>query len=537
MPNIPVRGVGEIGVVTDINPQDAPTSSWSDARNVRFAEGSLSRYSVFRKVSSSYTYAKTPVGIFNGWSNGEGYLTTVFTDGSFEELHNNTAVETKPASSGYSSDQITVSTLGGLTYVNRSNDVPYYRERPGGTGFMPIPFWSEFDRCYSLRAFKDYLIALNVSKSGIDYPGMVKWSDAVQMGAPPQSWSTLGGSSLAGENVLNDVEGRLIDGLPLGDCFMIYGEHQAYRMDYIGAPFIFSFTKMFSDQGVIARNCIVDVENKHYVFGRSDIFVTDGITRQSIVSERIQKQIYSEIDFEQVQRCFCYHDRIHGEIAFCYPSNADDSPWMLKDLEGCNRAAVFNYKFNTWTFVDIPSLVGSTEASLVSTASWEDFGTWDEATPNWSSFAGQRPRGLMLCSTGNPALAAPAQSYILDDLVKGRWPYELDANVLWPAYAEALNRDLDELGAEIIGRKLVTRIVPQYRVGDGLSSLVLKVGGAATPDGSVTWGMPKTFVGYLDTKYDTRINGRYLSMRIEIPAISYAEVSGYDITMQAIAGR
>ncbi len=538
MPTIPLRGVGQVGVVSDINPQDTPLNSWTDALNVRFAEGVVSRYSVFKNAYPGYTYAKVPVGLFNSNPNGEGHLTTVFTDGSMEELINGATLNVTPAgvTSG-TSEQITTTVLGGVSYVNLPGAGPFFRSNTGAGAYATLPGWASVDRCASLRSYKDFLIALNVTKAGIDYPGMIKWSDAAQSGAPPSNWNVTLISSLAGENVLNDIRGSLVDGLSLGVSCIVYGEYQTFRMDFIGTPFIFRTYKLFDDKGMIARNCAVLAEGKHYVFGQKDIYVHDGVSNQSLSQDRIAKRLFSELDYSQKERCFVYHDEANGEIAFCYPSVADDCVWPLVQVVGCNRAAVFNYRFNTWTFVDLPSVVGSAAALLTVSPDWESFGNWGENAQTWNDFSGNNPENLVLVSTGNETQSVLSRPYFLDNLVGGRVTAEVNAQVLWPGFAEATHRDMDELGSDLLGRKLISRLAPQFRAYTEDDSIILKIGQTKFPSGEVMWGSPKTFSGYNSDKYDLRINGRYISIRVDFPANSGADLSGYDVTMTPLSGR
>lgn len=538
MPTVPIRGVGEVGVLTDLNPQDTPLAAWTDARNMRFAEKSISRYSVFKKASSAYTYSKVPVGIFNGYANGDGYLVTVFNDGSMEQLNNSTVQSVTPdgiTSGGL--EQITTCSLGGVTYVNVPTTGPFYRSQPSDGQFVYLPTWGAANRCQSLRAYKDFLIAINVTKSGIEYGGMVKWSDATQYGVPPSNWDVTDLSSLAGETVINDLNGVLVDGYPMADSFIVYGQNQTYRMDFIGAPLVFRINKLFDDQGAIAPNCVVEVDNKHYVFGKTDIYVHDGVSKMSLATSRVSKTIFAELDYGNIARCFAYHDRTNSEIAFCYPSTDDTCVWGLSDIAGCNKAAVYNYRYDTWTFVDLPSLVGSTNIILTSVSDWDDFATWGETPQTWAAFTSTKPSNLLVASSGNPTISKAAQPYFLDNLFRGRLPNAVDFDVTWDAYAETLFRDLDEIGADLLGRKLVTKVAPQYRIWMDGDRMKLKFGQSKTPSGSVTWGPEKVFTGYDYDKYDLRTNGRYLAIRMEIPAGSYAELSGYDVDLQVIAGR
>jgi hypothetical protein len=538
MPTIPIRGVGGLGVIADVNPQDAPEIAWTDARNIRFSDGAMSRSSVYKKVDSSYVYTKQPVGTFNGWATGQGGLVTVFNDGSMEEFQGGLPVDVTPSGTlGISTEQVTSCILGGITYVNRPSDTPFYRKSPSDGAFQALTAWEYTDRCVSLRAFKDFLIALNVTKASGEYPGMIKWSDAAQIGAPPSNWDTASPSSLAGENVLNDLRGVIVDGLSLGDSFIVYGQEQTYRMDYIGSPFVFAFTMLFNDAGMMARNCAVSIEGKHYVFGRDDIYMHDGIQKITIVDKKVSKKIFSELDFNYPERCFVYEDKTTNEIMFCYPTSADDAPWALSDIAGCNRAAVFNYKDNTWYFIDLPSLISATEVQITSAANWDSFTTWGSQNDAWSVYAGTRPRSLSVCGTGNPSISKEGQSYFIDPIVNGRLPFSPDWDVLWLAYAESLHRDLDEIAPTLYGRKATGRAVPQYRVYNEDHQFAMRIGHSQGPTGDVTWSPLKTFTGHQSAKYDQRSTGRYISFRVEIPVGSYAEFSGFDLDVTVISGR
>lgn len=534
MPTVPIRGVGEVGLVTDLNPQDAPMSAWQDARNVRFAEGVLSRYSIFKNARPNYP--KTPVGVFNGSSTTDGYLVTVFSDGTVEQYSNGSATSVTPTTTtGPATDHITTTILGGVSYYNRQTDVPMYRVGVGQ--FQPIPGWSATDRCVSLRAYKDFLIALNVTLGSGQYGGMVKWSDAAQYGAPPANWDTASPSSLAGENVINDMSGPIVDGMPLADSFIIYGERSTVRMDYVGSPFIFRFQTIFDDYGVINKNAIIEHSNLHYVFGMTDFYVHDGLTRQSISDGFITDRVFSELDFSLKDRCFAYHDKVNGEIGFCYPTTDPTAQWSVADIAGCNRAAVFNYRFKTWTLVDLPSAVGATEVIMTQTSTWEDLGSWGTHPETWGSYSGTRPRNLLLTCSGNPSISKAGAAYFLDNAIKGRLSSSYDASVYWPAYALSLDKDVDDLIPDLYGRKIVSRIVPQFRLGNTDNSFSLTLGQSKAPVEDPTWGYTKTFTIDGTGKYDSRINGRYLSMRLDIAAESYVELSGYDMTIDKIAGR
>lgn len=536
---VPIRGLGEIGVISDLSPQDLPLTAWNDAINLRFADGKVSRYSSFKNVADSYSYSKTPVGVIDGGGAGdEGNMVTIFSDGTYEQFLNGglTNVTPTPAPAAING-QITGTYLGGVTYVNSGTDVPTYRTNPAAGAFTPLPGWTAGNTCGSLRAYKDFLIALDCTLSGTNYPGMVKWSNAVQAGSPPADWDTANPASLAGENVLNDIRGKLIDAKPLGSMMILYGEHQSFIMDYLGAPLVFRFTKLFEDQGAIAKNCIVDVNNTHYVFGRSDIYIHDGVSKVSIADKKVLKRVFSELDFTQRSRCFVYHDRFQSEIAFCYPSKAEEAPWPIAEVDGCNRAAVFNYVYQTWTFVDLPNAKGFLEAAITFNPQWGDLPVWNEAVQTWRSAGGAAPRLPVLIGGGNSTQSKEARPYFIDVLHRGLLGNTVDTDVLWPAFGLLDHKDMDDLGADIYGLKQINRVVPQAITGDPDGYVTFSLGTAVSLMADNVWNEVTDFYPWVSQKFDSRVNGRYLSMKWAVPAGTYGELSGFDLDLIKIAGR
>lgn len=537
MPIVPVRGVGSVGVISDVEPQDAPILAWTDSNNVRFSHGKVSRYSIPKHVLSTYQYSKVPTAIFEGGGlEGDGYLVTCFSDGTMEQLNGEVITDVTPTGTlGTSVHHFTQTQLGGVTYASRLVDVPVYRNTPSDGAFAPIPGWSVNDRCYALRSYKDFLVALHVVKSGVTYQAMVKWSDAAQFGAPPSNWDYLDDASLAGETVLNDATGPILDGKSLGRSFFIYGSEQVWRMDYVGGSFVFDFDEVFSDRGVISQNCVETQGSLHYVFGQEDIYMHDGVTPRSLVDGRNSERIFGEINREEAHRCFVYHDEYHKEIVFAYPSNGDDVVWRLEDTLGCNKAYVYNYRDGTGYFIDLPGVLDYALFSQVTAVTWATLDGWDQQDATWASFQGKRPSSVVLCSTGNGTKVA--RPYIMDDLAKGRVPNTHDPDLVWPAYAEKEFIDLDELGAQIYGNKQINGIYPQCFVTNPQDTISFDIGATPNVNFAITYSDTLTLSPWSDEKADTRVNGKYLALRFNIPQGVHANLSGYDLDVEQIAGR
>ena len=54
---IPIRNLGDAGVVTDVSPYNLPLDAYSKAVNVRFDEGKVRRAPIFRTVLSSLGFS------------------------------------------------------------------------------------------------------------------------------------------------------------------------------------------------------------------------------------------------------------------------------------------------------------------------------------------------------------------------------------------------------------------------------------------------------------------------------------------------
>ena len=121
----------------------------------------------------------------------------------------------------------------------------------------------------------------------------VRFSDIALANNAPSSWDATDATKSAGFNDLAQMNTPIIDGATLGSNFLIYSSDQVWLMEYVGGTFIFNFRKLFSDVGVVNQNCIVEVQGRHYVFDQDDIYMTDGVSTQSICDGRVKDYIFS----------------------------------------------------------------------------------------------------------------------------------------------------------------------------------------------------------------------------------------------------
>ena len=139
----------------------------------------------------------------------------------------------------------------------------------------------------SIRAFRSFLVALNVTRGGVSYPRVVKWSTEAGIQGVPSSWNETTSTVDAGEYELADTKGDILDGLQLRDTFMIYKEDATYSMSFVGTPFIFSFRQLSPTIGAISKNCVAEFDGGHAIFGKGNFYINDGQIGRASCRERV----------------------------------------------------------------------------------------------------------------------------------------------------------------------------------------------------------------------------------------------------------
>lgn len=539
MSTIPVRRLGQAGIVTDMNPADIEDPAvFTAGVNVRFRNGRVSRGPLPRTVSvldfePGHALAIPP-------SSG-GYDEVVMVSADFgavkrlngEELEDLTPAGQAPAGEGY---PITSCFLGGVSYINRESHDPICKS-PGDSTYLTLPNWPSGYRCKVLRSFKDQLVALGVTKAGAYYPTMVKWSDLVSFGGPPGDWDPTSTTNSAGENIVNEMQHAIVDGLAMRNSFVLYCTNSVWQMDFVGGDLIYQFTKLFDERGVISPNCVVQVAGQHFVFDRNDIYVHDGIAPRSIADEKTRKFIFDALDTARSYLCFVSHDARLSEIRFCYPSSDRLVGWH-NPTNGCNRAAVFNYANGTWTFYDLPNVTGACRSSLISGKSWDDDAlvTWDGAEGLFLTSEGDESQHVLFVgrSDSSMGLTAP-RLYGFDLLTGGTMPQAIEPEAVKPAFVERTGLDLDALGKNLTQYTHLQAIWPQVAV-DRPEDSYWQFGANDLVNQEPTWSDEEGFDPRSEAKIDINEAGKYLAYRFGVRGYGDFSLSGFDVQL-VIRGR
>jgi hypothetical protein len=544
MPIVPVRGLGSVGIITDIPPTDLPSNAWSDGRNVRFYQGRVERAPIFRTLVSSV--AVDEVSFVYGLYNLGGYDSILYAgrNGRVRTWVNGVdtnrsigLVDTTPTSLPW-----TACTLSGVVYLNRVDIVP--RSLPlAASNFANLPNWDSTWRCAALRPFGSQLVALNVTKGLNNFPQLVKVSDTVTYGNVPVTWDQTDTTKLAVENTLSQARTPIVDGGTLGNDFIIYTRDEAWKMQNVGGQFLFDFVRLpFDNAGLINQNCYVEIDGKHYAWSENDIYVHDGVSKQSIADQRVRDTFFSQLNVSKSNVFFAAHDRLRSEVLFCCISAAGQH---ATDATYCNFAAVYNYRNNTWSFRDMPNVAASSSANTNTVATWSTIpGTWDETGGSWFDQEDSFSRHCVFAILGNSSMGISGigRIEVLDFADKGKLalPRDADAAVNPIAWVQRDGLHFEEAGADTRSYKHVRSVALIGSAINNDTTLRVRLSGDSvkfTPT-STSWEYGPSVAPldprllwnpFTDYKHDTRVGGKYITIYFDCPTPNDFSIDGYDM--------
>lgn len=525
---VSARDLAKYGVITDVDPYDLPAEAWTFGVNVRFRNGKVSRSPVFRSVKALPSPPRFAVG--SSPASGLDLMFIGYKDGSVARYSSLSLLDYNVT--GYtpvdSEAAWSTTSLAGVVYVNREDRVPW-AFLPSGVTFAALANWNASWRAHILRTCGGALVALNVTKGATNYPNMVKTSSIPLSGVVPSSWDETNPATLATENILADMSGAITDAQALGSALCIYGLNETVLMTPAGSLDVFDYRKLPFKKGALNSNCSIEIDGQHYVFGPDDIWTHDGASEQSICVGKTRDFIYNGLNLSKASQCFVEHNPKGKEIHFCYVSG-DRGVAFLNAPDGCNRQAVYNYIDKTWTFDDLP-MVRSAALANISTQV-----TYSTVTETFALVGGSYldqedgyKRTLVYVGVPSTTYALTSKLYAFDFFGPGSTVvFGVDTAATKPVVLEKSGIDLDALGAELRGYKVVSSIYPQARLDVDAAPMVFDMGSADHFSEEPVLDASQTYDGHELYKLDYRTAGRVLSLRISYDDYRPFSLSGLD---------
>lgn len=515
---VPVNTAGKIGVNKDLSEHELPVEAWTDALNIRFLDGlahqtmGYSEYFTGLPVTPYHilplSISTTPYWIY---ASKEKLYCVTMTAGV--PVHTNLTRQTAGVDVDYAAtdNSWTSSLLSGIPILNPGNttDPPQQWDLNTANNFTALSNWPASTYAKSLRAFGNYLIAMNITEGANTYPFMVWWSHPADPGAVPSSWDYTSTTVDAGRYDIGDGYGQIIDGMQLRDVFMVYREKSIHRMDYIGGNNIFRFSKVLGDSGAMNRNCIVEVLGQHVVLTSSDIIVHDGFQFNSILDKQARRWLFLNIDSTYNYKCFVFKNTFFNEVYICYPKVGSSS---------CDRAVVWNYVDKTVTFRELPNVLHAALGQIDSV----DSGIWSTDEDPWSTddtlWGGPDLvpwNSRVMMGTADPKM------YLLDGA------YSFAGSVPTTLLER---RGLSFGSTETI--KMVKSIQPVVK-GQAGSILYISVGSHSDINEEPTWTTKEFIIG-TSVKAFFLVSGRYIAIKFENKDSYKNRLDSYQIDVEVV---
>ena len=428
--------------------------------------------------------------------------TTATTDNNYAATENTRRWSTTNlnglliATNGYDAPQMWPLNSSGIP----SKTIPL-RELQNWSSATTITAGASTNKCEVIRSFRTFLVGLNwtnvADRTNIE-PRIVKWSTEASFGSAPSTWNSLDATLDAAEYELADTPGDILEGLPLGDSFIIYKNDSIYVMNYVGTPYIFSFKLLSPTIGALCKNSVVDYEGGHFFMGNSNFYQCNGQTVTPLLTGKIRRAVFDEIVAGDLsdptwQKSFVAADHVHKEILACYPTGSSTV---------VNKAVIWNWEKNTFTFRDLPTtshiatgiLAAHPGGKLWSTST----DTWDEDSEAWgSSDYDTHLENLVFADVSNT-------KFYRDNAGNK----EDTSNMT--SYVERSGYDLGDSQSV----KFVSAVYPQIEV-SGDNTVNVYIGRQMSTEDAITWEGPVAFNPNSQSKVSCRVSGKYFGVKVE----------------------
>ena len=513
---IPVNTVGALGVINDRKPHELPLQAWSDSRNMRFRDGFAEKFlgeSLFDATSiDPYWLLPVPTATSFYWLVAGLTKVHSLTGGVETDI-------TRTVGGDYGATaqlNWTGCVFNGIPVINNGVDEPQmWTPVSGAQPLQALSNWPASTTCRALRAFRNFLVAGDVVKSGTRYRQMVKWSHPAGIGALPSSWDETDPTKDAGEWPLAETGGSIIDFSALRDLNIIYKDDSVYKMQYVGGEFVFKFSNLTKFVGILSRRCMTEYQPGYHAFmGQSDLLRHDGQQVVSLLEKRMRRWLEANLDPTYYERSFVFTNQLQKEVWFCFPAAGNQFPSL---------AIVWQWADDTLTVRELNNMSHAANGILNSVDdTWDsDTGIWDDDTSVWDALT-YNPAALNIVAAFPEAAMLRAVDFT--NQING-------TNMT--AYLERTGLGIPlklDSPPDFTTKKFFSELWPRLEGTDG-GVVNISVGVQDSIDGAVTWKAPQSFVIGTTEKIEADISGRLLAVRFESSTDVEWRLHGYEVVV------
>jgi len=379
MPKLVISDLGAVGVIKDIPPHRLAPNAFTNAQNAHFKLGGAKTGEflgqVMTPVSGGYPTGMTQLNWLMQFPPIDQPLWVYSSIGSSKlmgTLQKSGGVWTKTditrvSDGGVYNNVIEQRWQGcafqGLGVFNQEKDIPQlWNPISPSTKLVNMPNWSTNPegaglRVRCLRPYREFLISLYLIDGSDSYPYRVRWSHPAAPGQSPDSWDTADPAYDTGEFDLAETTDYIVDGLTLGEIFIIYKERSTWGLQYVGGDSIMRSWRIFSELGLLGKDCAVQFPGGHLVATRDDVIVHSGVpgSERSILQNKLRLWYNRNINLAQAHNAYAIAYPHDQEVWYCYPTTGSTY---------ANQALVWHWDTNVVGVEDLPYAVFGANGSV-----------------------------------------------------------------------------------------------------------------------------------------------------------------------------
>jgi len=164
-------------------------------------------------------------------------------------------------------------------------------------------------------------------------PLRVAWSDQNNFRVwEPTATNTAGSVNLTeGSRIVGAIRSR--------NTINIWTDKAMYIQEFVGTPFIFRFTQVGSNCGMISPHAAVDIDGVSYWMGDNNFYMYDG--RVNTMPCTIRRHLFESFNMVQKDKVYAGINSEFKEIIWLYPRDESLEP---------NAYVIYNYEEQTWVY-------------------------------------------------------------------------------------------------------------------------------------------------------------------------------------------
>ena len=147
-------------------------------------------------------------------------------------------------------------------------------------------------------------------------------------------------SSTSGEVILADGT-KIVGAKRSRNAINIWTDNALWSMTFVGPPFVFQFSQLGTNCGLIAQHAGVDYDGRAVWMGYDNFYVFDGQVRS--LDCTVRRFIFDRLNMDQKDKIFCGINSEFKEIIWLYPST---------DSTECDSYVVWSPDENYWSYGD-----------------------------------------------------------------------------------------------------------------------------------------------------------------------------------------